>query len=271
LQVKEFLSTWGYLGIFVGLMLTGVGFPMPEELPVVIGGGMAGHPGSGVHWWLMLPVCIVGVVISDAFLYTIGRFWGPRLLRSAWIQRRLFPPDRLVKIEQNFDQYGIKLLLFARLTPGIRAPVFFTAGLTRLSVAKFLLADGLYAIPGVSLLFFLGYWFADSMIGFVEGPFEKAKGVIALVVVLLVAAYVLYRALRKPAVTGDPKEMPPLVEKVTHTLDMVTSKIMQPKTSQHRVDPCPPTERMPPSVDGKNHTVGHSEPVEKPHPESPTK
>jgi membrane protein DedA with SNARE-associated domain len=239
--VEEFLRDWGYLGIFVGLVLTGIGFPMPEELPVVIGGGLAaGH--DDIRWWIMLPVCIVGVIVSDTFLYSIGRMWGPRLLSHAWIKRRVFPPERLAKIEQNFDQYGVKLLLFARLTPGIRAPIFFTAGLTRLSFAKFLLADGLYAVPGVSLLFFLGYWFCESMIDFVKES-EKVKPIIVLVVVVAVAGYFLYRHLRKPAVTGDPKEMPPLVEQVTNTLNKVTSKIMHPKGGQHKA----------PSVDGLHH------------------
>jgi membrane protein DedA with SNARE-associated domain len=267
LQLEQFLRDWGYLGIFIGLVATGVGFPMPEELPVVIGGGLAaGH--SEIQWWIMLPVCIAGVIISDATLYAIGRFWGPRLLRYDWIKRRVFPPERLAKIEQNFEKYGVKLLLFARLTPGIRAPVFFTAGLTRLSVAKFLTADGLYAVPGVSVLFFLGYWFAESMIDFVKGPFEQAKSVIVLIVVVVVIAYFVYRALRKPVVTGDPKEVPPLVEQVTHTLNRVTSKIMHPMGGQSKAGACPPTQRMPPQED-QNRTAGAPPvPAEEPRPGS---
>jgi membrane protein DedA with SNARE-associated domain len=255
--VEEFLRDWGYLGIFVGLVLTGVGFPMPEELPVVIGGGLAaGH--DDIHWWIMLPVCIAGVIVSDMFLYGIGRMWGPWLLSHAWIKRRVFPPERVAKIEQNFDQYGVKLLLFARLTPGIRAPVFFTAGLTRLSFAKFLLADGLYAVPGVTLLFFLGYWFCERMIAFVHES-EKIKPILVLLVLLGVAGYFLYRHLRKPVVTGDPKELPPLVDRVTSTLNKVTSKIMHPRSSHHTK----------PSVDGNHHASSPAVPAEPPRPATP--
>jgi membrane protein DedA with SNARE-associated domain len=236
-QVQEFLERWGYVGVFFALLATGVGFPLPEELPVVIGGVLAGHAESGIQWWAMLPVCIAGVVIGDSFLYTIGRFWGPRLLRSDWIRRRVFPPDRLAKIEHNFHVYGVKILLFARMTPGVRAPIFFTAGMTRLSLARFLLADGLYAVPGVSFLFFLGWWFGDSMVAFVEGPVEKAKTVIILVVIVAVIGYFAYRMLRKPAVTGDPSEMPPLAAQVTHTLESVTSKFMHPLGGEHHPKP----------------------------------
>jgi membrane protein DedA with SNARE-associated domain len=247
--LKEFLRQWGYPGIFLGLIATGLGFPMPEELPVVMGGGLASsHP--EIYWWIMLPVCIAGVIVGDGCLYAIGRLWGPRLVQYGWIKRHIFPPERLAKIEHNFQKYGVNLLLFARLTPGVRAPVFFTAGLTRLSLTRFLVADGLYAIPGVSLLFFLGFWFTGSMVDLIEGPIEKAKSIIVIVVIVVVVGYLAYRALRKPMVTGDPAEVPPIVEQMKHRLEQVTSKIMHPK-SGHQIDLEQPQQEPEPGLDGQ--------------------
>jgi membrane protein DedA with SNARE-associated domain len=249
--VEEFLRQWGYLGVFLGIVATGVGFPMPEELPVVIGGVLAG--GGSARWWIMLPVCIVGVIIGDSFLYGIGRLWGPRLLRYKWVNTKLLPPDRLKKIEENFLNYGVRILLFARLTPGVRAPIFFTAGLTKLSVARFILADAIYAVPGVSLLFFLGYWFAEATINLIHDV-EHVKQIVIVVVIGAVALYVLYRFLRRPAVTGAPEEMPKMVgtieqgvEKVAHKIEDVASKIIHP----HKVErqPDDPSEPPQPWVD----------------------
>jgi len=259
--LEEFLRQWGYLGIFLGLIATGAGLPMPEELPIVIGGALANHP--EIRWWIMLPVCIAGVIVGDGVLYAIGRLWGPRLLQYGWIKRRVLPPDRLAKIERHFQLYGVKLLLFARLTPGFRAPVFFTAGLTKLSLARFLFADGLYAIPGVSVLFFLGWWFAESMEEFVKGPFEQAKHVIVIVVIAIVIGYFVYRALRKPVVTGDPGEMPPLVEQVTHRLEQVTSKIMHPMSGHHAGEP-EQQANSEPGRDGQLKSTGEKIPNPKP-------
>jgi hypothetical protein len=90
-DVEEFLRSYGWLSISLGILLTGIpGVPMPEELPVVLGGVLAGHGLS--YWWVMLPVCIVSVIIGDSFLYLIGRFYGPRLLTYRWVQRRLLTP-----------------------------------------------------------------------------------------------------------------------------------------------------------------------------------
>ena len=225
--MEEFLRNWSYVGIFLGIVLTGVPMvPMPEELPVIIGGLLAGTR-EEIHWWIMLPACIVAVIIGDGMLYSLGRLWGPRLVEYGWVKKRLMPPERLERIKHNFQVHGIKILLFARLTPGIRGPVFFTAGLTRLSMARFVLADGIYAIPGVSLLFFLGYWFGERIVNFWEQDVEPVKNIIVLVVVVAIGGYFLYRFLRKPVVTGDPQDIPPLVEQVTHTLEQVTHNLEQ--------------------------------------------
>ncbi len=233
--MEDFLREWSYLGVFLGIVATGIGLPISEELPVVVGGLLVGL--EQARWWLMLPTCIIAVIIGDGFLYGIGRFFGPRLLQHPFLKKRLLPPERLQRIKDNFNRHGVKILLFARLTPGIRAPIFLTAGITHLSFLRFLLADAIYAIPGVSLLFFLGYAFTERMVTLIHEEAEMVKSVIILVVVGAVAIYVAYRFLRKPMVTGDPHEMPPVVEQVTHTLEQVTSKIMHPH-GEH--PPAPP-------------------------------
>jgi membrane protein DedA with SNARE-associated domain len=224
--VEEFLQSWGYLGIFLGIVATGLGFPMPEELPIVVGGALAG--GGHAYWWLMLPVCIAGVIIGDSCLYFIGRWWGPRLLEYGWVKKHLLPPERRERIQKNFHDYGVRILLFARLTPGIRAPIFFTAGLTRLSLGRFILADGIYAVPGVSVLFFLGYWFTERMVAVVKEDVERFKSIAILVVLVALAAYLLYRFLRRPMVSGAPEEMPALVGQMTEKFEQMTTKIMHP-------------------------------------------
>ena len=236
----DFIDSWGYLGVFLGILATGLGLPMPEELPIILGGVLTTH--DRVSWYLMLPVCIVGVIIGDSFLYLIGRFWGTKLVELPFIRNRLLTPARLAEISENFRKHGVKILLFARLTPGIRAPIFFTAGITKLPIAHFLIADAIYAIPGVSILFWLGYWFTDSIIDLVK---ESAivKPIIVLVVLAGVIIYVLFKVWKKPVVTGSPKEMPPVLgpvtEKLENVAENVAGKVMHLATPSGVVQPNP--------------------------------
>jgi membrane protein DedA with SNARE-associated domain len=223
--MQDFIDSWSYLGVFIGILATGLGFPMPEELPIVLGGAAAAT--GKVHVWIMLPVCIVGVVIGDSFLYLIGRFWGTKIVELPFIRKRLLTPERLAKISENFNVYGVRILLFARLTPGIRAPIFLTAGITKLPITHFLLADGIYAIPGVSLLFFMGYWFTDTIIELIEAESRYVKPILLLVVLGAAALYFIYHFWKKPVVTGNPTEMPPIVGPVTEKLEEVAETVAE--------------------------------------------
>jgi membrane protein DedA with SNARE-associated domain len=247
--LEAFIQDWGFLGVFLGIIATGLGFPMPEELPVVIGGGLAGHQsGDRVFMILMLITCIVGVIVGDSFLYLIGRIWGTRLVETRFFRERVLPPERLATITDNFHKYGVKILLFARLTPGIRAPIFLTAGISRMSMAKFLIADGLYAIPGVSLLFFLGYFFTERMIAIIEAKAELVKAIIILVILGSLAAYLVYRFLRKPVVMGNPRDVPTIMEPVAYGTDQVTKQILHPENHDLGSErPTAPVQTTPPA------------------------
>ena len=72
----------------------------------------------------MLPVCIIGVVVGDSFLYGIGWICGAWLVEREFVQKHLLSPSRLEEIRANFKKHGVKILLFARMTPGIRALSF---------------------------------------------------------------------------------------------------------------------------------------------------
>jgi membrane protein DedA with SNARE-associated domain len=174
-----------------------------------------------LHWWVMLPVCILGVVISDGLLYGMGRFWGPRLLETRGI-KRLLPQQKRERIEENFHKYGVWVLLFARFLPTIRSPIFITAGVMRVPFPRFVLADGLYAIPGVSLLFWLAFWFGDQfrdLIVRAEGRVERLRPLFVLLAIAGIAGFLLHHFLRHPVATGDPEELPVIGEQVASKIE----------------------------------------------------
>lgn len=213
-----------YLGVFAALVAAGVGFPMPEEIPIVTAGAWAGHaaqdPESSLHWWILLPLCILGVVISDMLLYLLGRVFGLGLLRFPFVAR-ILPPERLQHIQGNFRRYGVLILLFARFLPGFRSPIFLTAGIMRLSWRRFLLADGLYAIPGVSLLFFLAYWFTDQFRDLVtraEEDLSRIRPLLVVAAILGIGIYLVVQFLRHPVHTGDPEELPLIGDQVAASI-----------------------------------------------------
>lgn len=211
-----------FLVFFLMFAAAGLGAPIPEELAIVAAGiWTAANPEYGPARWLVLPVCIAGVLVADVMLYSIGRWYGSRLLHYAWVQR-LLPEEKQARIRENFHRYGVNILVFGRLLPGIRVPLFLTAGTMHLPVPLFVLADGLGAVIGNGVLFILAYWFGDafrSLLERWEHDFERLRAFLVLAAVAVAALYFLYEFFRHPVPTGDPKELPLIGEQVAQMTD----------------------------------------------------
>jgi membrane protein DedA with SNARE-associated domain len=202
---------WQYASVFGALVAAAFGAPIPEEIPIATGGVMVGrawgNEDSGMVWWAMLPLCFVGVVLCDVFLYWVGRWWGPWLITREWVKRRVLSEERFEKIEKNFHDYGIRILLIARLLPGIRTPVFLSAGIVRLPFRKFLLADVIYAIPGVNLIFWLAWGLTDKFMAILI-KVESYRDLVIVAVLSFVAGFLTATFVRRPVTTGSPEELP---------------------------------------------------------------
>jgi membrane protein DedA with SNARE-associated domain len=249
-------ALWKYLGVLGTLLAAGMGLPIPEELPIVTAGAMVGHDASpdptdpsGTHlrWWIMLPMCIFGVVAGDGILYTIGRVWGYRVLNFRWVRKRLLTPEKRERIEKNFHRYGIWILLGARMLPGIRSPIFLMAGINRLPITKFLIADGLYAIPGVSTLFFLAYVFTDQFVDLVR-RIDAVKPQIIMCLISVAVGYSIRYFQTHPISTGDPEDVPVIGQKLATTLTHTHGAAVesaQARTEQSNNGPAAPAANRP--------------------------
>ena len=252
----EGAALWKYASILGSLLIAGFGAPIPEEIPIVTAGALVGHDSTEEHepellgaiagapasyltptppgltkWYIMLPVCIFGVVLGDCIIFFAGRWFGPWILSRTWIQKRLLTPEKRAKIEANFEKRGVMILLGARLTPGIRTPVFLMAGVLRMPVSRFLLADALYAIPGVNLLFWLAYWFTDQFVETIKAV-DKHRPLAIMLALTVICTVVLYKVFAHRKVsTGNVDEIPSyikpvgaVVNTIEHAVEMTVGK-----------------------------------------------
>ena len=225
----DFNLLWPFLIVFGMNIASGFMMPFPEEITVVGAGIWTANAGGshGYYRWLMLPVVLVSVIIGDSVLYVIGWRFGTRVLRYHWLAR-FFPDEKRQRIERNFHRYGINILLFGRLLPTIRGPLFFTAGTMRLPLWRFVLADGIGAVIGNTLLFFLGFFFGDAFLELLESFETKVtayRPILILAALVAVAAYLIYHFYRSPITSGDPAEIPLIGTKVAARIDSESRKV----------------------------------------------
>jgi len=181
-MVEILLTRWSYLGIIVFLVLTGCGLPIPEEVPIVLAGVLSAHDAMNV--WLALASCLIGALIGDCVMYSIGYHWGHNLLKDHPRFARFLHAEKEAYFESVIQNHGLKVMLLARFMVGIRSPVYLAAGIVRVPFRRFLLMDLLCATVVVSLFFSLAYFFGHTVI-------EYARRVeIGLTSVVVLAAIV---------------------------------------------------------------------------------
>lgn len=156
--VAELLGTWGYPALFLLLLLTGVGAPIPEDLLLLAAGYLVF---AGLfHWPVAFVICTAGVVSSDLLLYSAGRHVARRSAAAAF---RLLPPRRLERATRWFGRLGNRIILVARFVPGTRVLVFVSAGVRAVPLSSFLRYDVIGAALWVPAMLAVGHAAGDRV------------------------------------------------------------------------------------------------------------
>lgn len=158
--LENFFIQFGYIAVFLVLVLCGFGIPIPEDVTLVAGGVISGLGYTNVH--IMFFVGLAGVLVGDGIIFLLGRFYGERILQFKPIAR-LLNPKRYAQVQAKFDKYGNRVLFIARFLPGLRTPIFLTAGMSgRISFWQWLVMDGFAALISVPIWVYLGDYGAEN-------------------------------------------------------------------------------------------------------------
>lgn len=179
-------TEYGYIAMFTALLICGFGVPVPEDIALVTGGVIAGLGFANEH--AMVVVGLAGVLIGDGVAFTFGRTLGERITRLPVI-RRVLTPASIARAKGMFTTYGRWVMFVARFLPGLRTPVYFTAGMTRcVTFSNWLLMDGAAAVLSVPVWVYLGYYGARNF----EWLFEKvAHGQYIVLGLLMLGAMIV--------------------------------------------------------------------------------
>jgi len=190
----DWFERGSYLGIVVFLALTGIGLPIPEEVPIVAAG--VASRAQALNWYYALPACLVGALLGDSLMYAIGRFFGAKVLKEHPWWSGFLTPEREQTIEALINKHGIKAFFVARFLVGLRSPFYLTAGILRVKYRWFLFADFVCASVVIGGFFGLAYLFGDRITGLIQS-IERSFTVVAVLVSLVALAVVAFFSFRK--------------------------------------------------------------------------
>jgi membrane protein DedA with SNARE-associated domain len=133
--VTDVVHSFGYVGVFVLIVLGDLRLPIPTELTLPLAGFLVGQ--GRLSFIPVLLTATAARVTTSLILYTVGlRIGGEHLRRLIKRFERfgiLFTSD-VDKASEVFERHGGKAILIGHLVPGVGALISVPAGFKRMPI-----------------------------------------------------------------------------------------------------------------------------------------
>lgn len=205
--IEQIMNSYGYLGIGLLILIENVFPPIPSEVILTFGGLMTTRTN----------LTVLGVIISA----TIGSLLGAIVL---YLIGKILNKDRLIKIVESkygrllrvkrkdiesadkwFLEKGTGTVFFCRFIPVVRSLISIPAGMSEMSMVKFIIYTVVGSAIWNTVLVCVGA-FAGSQIDNILNILDNVSHIvlILLIVIFVVCAFLFYKSrLKKKANPED--------------------------------------------------------------------
>lgn len=205
--IEQIMNSYGYLGIGLLILIENVFPPIPSEVILTFGGLMTTRTN----------LTVLGVIISA----TIGSLLGAIVL---YLIGKILNKDRLIKIVESkygrllrvkrkdiesadkwFLEKGTGTVFFCRFIPVVRSLISIPAGMSEMSMVKFIIYTVVGSAIWNTVLVCVGA-FAGSQIDNILNILDNVSHIvlILLIVIFVVCAFLFYKSrLKKKANSED--------------------------------------------------------------------
>jgi membrane protein DedA with SNARE-associated domain len=203
LSILAGLNHWQICGLVIYLLWQAVIIPsMPEEIMI---------PTLGILWsqgritfWEGLFSVQIGIMVGDLILMSMGRFLGLALLKRRPFSM-LAGPDTVNEATEQVRKRGAWLIFITRFTPMVRAPIFFAAGLSRMSPWVFFRSDYI-----ASCIFIPGLMYVGMQLGANAHSLEQAFRILGTTMATLFVSgltYAYFKEKKRAQLTAAPESL----------------------------------------------------------------
>lgn len=189
--IEEWLRSWGYIAIFIPLMLETAGVPFPGGTILLIASAVSSR--GVLNPFGVAAVASLAAIIGDNIGFCIGRYGGRRVVNR--LSRFAHVESGVAWTERFFALHGGKAVVLARWTAGLRIFGAWVAGMSTMRWRTFLMWNILGGVTWACTLTALGYAFGESI-----ERVEQVLGVggaIVFAIIVIAAVVVAMRALRR--------------------------------------------------------------------------
>jgi membrane protein DedA with SNARE-associated domain len=156
--ITNTISSLGYLGIALLMLLENIFPPIPSEVIMPLAGFTVQQ--GKLNLFLVIVAGTVGSVLGALPWYYAGKLVGEKRLRQ-WVDKHgkwlTLSGSDIDKSKQWFRKYGGAVVFFGRLIPGIRTFISIPAGFEEMPLRPFLFYSTVGTLVWVGLLGYTGF------------------------------------------------------------------------------------------------------------------
>jgi len=183
--IQSLVTSYGYLAIFVLMVLESASLPIPSEIILPLSGYLAAK--GSLAFYPAFAVAMLGAIVGMAIDYAIGYYIGKDIIYKH-LQLFRIKKRSLDQFDAWFESNGIAAVFLSRLIPEVRALMSFPAGFAKMPLKEFFA----YSIAGAAV------WNIVLMLfGFYLLAVNNAVIVMASIGIFAIALYAVYKIAMK--------------------------------------------------------------------------
>ena len=193
-------STIAYLTICLAMFLENIIPPIPSEIIMPLGGFFVYQ--QKLNFYFLVFSGLLGTILGSLPWYYLGKLVNEKRLSNFLDKKGRYlgiSSHDLIKSKRWFEKYGVSLVFWGRLVPGIRTLISVPAGVELMPLKKFLIWTTLGSLIWVALLTYAGYLFGENY-PIIETYLDQIKYVIKPIVILIFLYFLtklIFRVIQK--------------------------------------------------------------------------
>jgi membrane protein DedA with SNARE-associated domain len=160
--ITTWVSSYGYLGIFLAALAETIFPPIPSVIVFPLAGFVAFQSEFSYFETFLLATsgasgATVGAIVVYFLSYKLGRMIVIKIGKYIFISER-----KIELAERWFEKYGVYAVFFGRMIPAVRELISVPAGIARMPIVKFITFTFFGSLVWGLFLVYAGYFFGNS-------------------------------------------------------------------------------------------------------------
>ena len=178
-------SIIAYLTICLAMFLENIIPPIPSEIIMPLGGFFVYQ--QKLNFYILVFWGLFGTILGSLPWYYLGRLVNEKRISNFLDKQGKYlgiSSNDLIKSKKWFERYGVSLVFWGRLVPGIRTLISVPAGIELMPLRKFLIWTTFGSFIWVAFLSYTGYLFGENY-QIIETYLDQIKYVVKPILVLI--------------------------------------------------------------------------------------